>query len=135
MTNTEQTHLMRIDRHFGNVHREGPWVVPPRIEVSLAAANARLDFTEAVITAETVQLVVDLGIGSELTLIVPAGVKVVAENLDARWGEFKNQAPYDVDTPVALRVEVTGRLRAGGDLIVKAPKRNFDQRTRPDRAS
>src|SRR4051794_37287093 len=29
------TELMRIDRRFGTVVREGPWVVPRRIEVKL----------------------------------------------------------------------------------------------------
>jgi hypothetical protein len=132
---TEPGDLMRVDRRFGNVVREGPWVVPSRIEVSLAAANLRLDFTEAVITVGVVQLAVDLGLGSELTLVVQPGVHVVAENLDARWGDFKNQAPYDGNVPVFLRVEVTGRLTGGGDLVVKRPKRNFDQRTRPGRAT
>jgi hypothetical protein len=127
--------LMRIDRRFGNVVREGPWVVPKRIEVSLTAANTRLDFTEAVINVDTVQLAVDLGLGSELALVVQPGVKVVAENLDARQGDFKDQAQSGGTTPVFLRVEVSGRLRAGADLVVRRPKPNFDQRTRPDRAT
>ncbi|WP_412734621.1 DUF1707 domain-containing protein [Krasilnikovia sp. MM14-A1259] len=127
--------LMRIDRRFGNVVREGPWVVPRRIEVSIAAANVRLDFTEAVINVDTVELDVDLGLGSELALVTQPGVKVVAESLDARQGDFKNQTQDDGTTPVFLRVEVSGRLRGGGDLIVRSPKRNFDQRMRPDRAT
>jgi hypothetical protein len=126
--------LMRIDRRFGNVVREGPWVVPKRIEVKLTAANMRLDFTEAVINVDTVKLDVDLGIGSELLLVVRPGVKVVAENLDARQGDYKDRAP-DATTPVTLRVEVSGRLRAGADLIVRHPRPNFDQRTRPGRAT
>lgn len=132
---TATTDLMRIDRRFGTVVREGPWVVPRRIEVSLAAANGRLDFTEAVINVDSVQLDVDLGLGSELTLVVQPGVKVVAENLDTRQGDYKDRAPSRGDTPVFLRVEVGGRLRAGADLVVRSPKPNFDQRTRPDRAS
>jgi hypothetical protein len=133
--NTVTNDLMRIDRRFGTVVREGPWLVPRRIEVSLAAANARLDFTEAVINVDTVQLDVDLGIGSELALIVQPGIKVVAESLDARQGDFKDQVTSGGDTPVFLRVEIAGRLRGGGDLIVKSPKPNFDQRRRPDRAT
>lgn len=127
--------LMRIDRRFGNVLREGPWLVPRRIEVTLAAANVRLDFTEAVINVDTVQLVVDLGIGSELTLITQPGVKVVVEHLDAKIGQFEDRTGYDGTEPTTLRIEVTGRLRAGGDLTVRAPKKNFDQRMRPDKAT
>jgi hypothetical protein len=127
--------LMRIDRRFGTVVREGPWFVPRRIEVRLTAGNVRLDFTEAIINVDTVQLDVDLGLGSELTLVVPPGIKVVAENLDARSGDFDMRAHSDGTTPVFLRVEVSGRLHGGGDLVVRRPKRNFDQWTRPDRAT
>jgi len=129
------TDLMRIDRRFGNVVREGPWVVPRRIEVRLTAANARLDFTEAIINVDLVQLHVELGLGSELALLVQPGVKVVAEDLDTRQGDYKDRAPSGGETPVFLRVEVSGRLRAGADLVVRSRKPNFDQRTRPDRAS
>jgi uncharacterized protein DUF1707 len=132
---TATTGLMRIDRRFGNVVREGPWVVPRRIEVKLIAANVRLDFTESVINVDNVQLDVDLGLGSELTLVVQPGIKVVAESLDTRQGDYKDRAPSRGDTPVFLRVEVGGRLRAGADLVIRSPKQNFDQRTRPDRAS
>jgi hypothetical protein len=127
--------LMRIDRRFGTVVREGPWLVAGRIEVRLTAGDARLDFTEAVVNVDTVHLDVDLGLGSELTLVVPPGVKVVGENLDTRLGDFDMRAPCDDATPVFLRIEVSGRLHGGGDLVVRRPRRNFDQWTRPDRAT
>jgi hypothetical protein len=127
--------LMRIDRRFGTVVREGQWLVPRRIEVHLTAANARLDFTEAVISTEILRLDVDLGLGSELTLVVPPSIRVVAENLDARLGDFDMRAQSDGTTPVLLRIEISGRLHGGGDLVVRRPRRNFDQWTRPDRAT
>ncbi|WP_345630639.1 hypothetical protein [Rugosimonospora acidiphila] len=127
--------LMRIDRRFGTVVREGPWIVSRRIEVRLTAGNVRLDFTEAVIDVDTVHLDVDLGLGSELTLVVQPGIKVVAEDLDARLGDFDLRAQSDGATPTFLRVEVSGRLHGGGDLVVRRPRRNFDQWMRPNRAS
>ncbi|WP_345630583.1 hypothetical protein [Rugosimonospora acidiphila] len=127
--------LMRIDRRFGTVVREGPWIVSRRIEVRLTAGNVRLDFTEAVIDVDTVHLDVDLGLGSELTLVVQPGIKVVAEDLDARLGDFDVRAQSDGATPTFLRVEVSGRLHGGGDLVVRRPRRNFDQWMRPNRAS
>ncbi|GAA3289524.1 hypothetical protein Dvina_22595 [Dactylosporangium vinaceum] len=126
---------MRIDRQFGTVVREGAWLVPSQIEVRLAAANARLDFTEAVPGADTVELAVDLGLGSELTLVVPPGVKVVADDLDARQGDYEVRTKPDPSTPARLTVRVTGRLHAGGDLVVRAPKRSLDQWLRPGRAT
>ncbi|MFI5914887.1 hypothetical protein [Dactylosporangium sp. NPDC051541] len=118
MENNEQ---MRIDRQFGTVVREGAWLVPPRVEVRLAAANARLDFTAAVPTSTTVDLDVDLGLGSELTLVVPPGVKVIADDLDARQGDYEVRTMPDPNADVHLTVRVSGRLHAGGDLIVRAP--------------
>ena len=140
MTNFEaavrdKADLMRIDRRFGTVLREGPWLVPARIEVCLTAGDVRLDFTEAVVTVETVRLEVDLGIGAELTLVVRPGIQVVTEDLDARSGDVEVRTPFDGVTPVFLRVEVTGRLRVGGDLVIRGPRRNFDQWTRPDNAT
>jgi hypothetical protein len=119
------TNALNINRRFGTVVREGQWLVPTQISVTLTAANARLDFTEAVLAeagTETVQLSVDLGLGSELTLVTPPGVHVVAENLDTRMGEFDNRVAGNAGVPTHLRIEVTGRLHAGGDLKVRAPK-------------
>lgn len=132
---TATTDVMRIDRRFGTVLREGPWVVPERIEVRLALGDARLDFTEAVIGSDTLRLEVDLSIGSDLTLVVPPGVKVVIGDLVTGTGDIKVRTGPGDDTPVALRIEVCGRLRAGADLTVRGPRRNFDQWTRPSGAS
>jgi hypothetical protein len=134
-TDARPLDLMRIDRRFGTVVREGRWLVPGRIEVCLTAGNVRLDFTEAVIDAGLVRLDVDPGLGSELTLVVQPGIKVVAESLDARFGDFELRAPSDGATPVFLRVEVSGRLHGGGDLVVRRPRRNFDEWVRPGRAT
>jgi hypothetical protein len=110
---------LRIDRRFGHVVRDGRWIVPARIDVRLAAANARLDFTEALVTTDFVDLTVDLGIGSELTLIVPPGVRVVAEDLVTRLGHYDVRRRHDGFTPVSLVIRVSGRLHGGGDLVVR----------------
>ncbi|MGI5244896.1 hypothetical protein [Dactylosporangium sp. CA-139066] len=41
----------------------------------------------------------------------------------------------DDGTPVSLRVEVSGRLHGGGDLVVRRPRRNLDQWMRPGEAT
>ncbi|WP_433206390.1 hypothetical protein ACQP00_39455 [Dactylosporangium sp. CS-047395] len=110
---------LRIDRRFGNAVREGRWVVPARIDVTLAAANARLDFTEAQATTGLVDMTVDIGIGSTLTLIVPPGVRVVAEDLVTRLGHYDVRRRSAGATPVSLVIRVSGRLHGGGDLVVR----------------
>jgi hypothetical protein len=124
----------RIDRRFGTVRREGPWLVPDRIDVRLTAGNARLDFTEAVARTGTVELAVDLGLGSELTLVVPPGVGVVTEDLDTRHGDYVAHRCADT-APAHLTIRITGRLHGGGDLVVRPPRRNLDQWLRPGRAT
>src|SRR5580693_9062933 len=60
--------LVRIDQRFGDVSRTGHWVVPRRMEIRSRGADVKLDFTQAVITHDTLQLDLDLGAGSDLTL-------------------------------------------------------------------
>jgi hypothetical protein len=50
----EAKDLVKISQRFGDAARTGRWVVPRRIEIQLTAGNVKLDFTEAVITHDTV---------------------------------------------------------------------------------
>lgn len=48
--------LIRIDQRFGDVTRTGPWVVPRRMEIKLAAGDVKLDFTRALITQDSLRM-------------------------------------------------------------------------------
>ncbi|MBC3839203.1 DUF1707 domain-containing protein [Streptacidiphilus sp. 4-A2] len=114
--------LVRIEKRIGTVEWVGPWVVPRRMEIKLTVGNAKLDFSDAVVTHDRLSIDVDLGIGGDLLLTTRPGIVVVANEVIVRMGELKVRPPQqDPNVPVDLRIEVTGRLR-GGDLVVRYPR-------------
>lgn len=115
--------VVKIEKRFGTVEWVGTWVVPRRMEIRLTVGNARLDFTNAVVTHDRLSIDVNLGIGGDLLLITKPGIVVAANDVIVRsMSEIKVRPPQqDPNFPVALRVEVTGRLR-GGDLQVRYPR-------------
>lgn len=118
--------LVRIDQRFGDVSRVGQWVVPRRMEIRLTAGDVELDFTEALITQDTLHIDVELGIGGDLTLITKPGIVVDADGLTGRLGDVKIRQVTDPHAPVILRVELTGRIR-GGEIVARLPRRTFLQ--------
>lgn len=118
--------MVRIDQRFGDVTRTGHWVVPRRMEIRLTAGEVKLDFTEALITQDTLRIDVDLGIGGDLILVTRPGIVVDTDGLTGRLGEVKVRHVTDPRAPVTLRVELVGRVR-GGDVVVRLPRRTFWQ--------
>jgi hypothetical protein len=118
--------LVRIDQRFGDVSRTGRWVVPRRMEIRLTAGDVKLDFTEAVITQDTLQIDVDLGIGGDLTLVTRPGIAVDTDGLTGRLGDVKVRSVADPHAPVTLRIELAGRIRGGG-VVARLPRRTFWQ--------
>jgi hypothetical protein len=118
--------LIRIDQRFGDATRTGPWVVPRRMEIKLAAGDVKLDFTRALILQDTLRIDVDLGLGGDLTLVTRPGIVVDTDGLTGRLGEVKVPPPADPHVPVILRVELVGRVRGGG-VVARFPKRTFVQ--------
>jgi Domain of unknown function (DUF1707) len=118
--------LVKIDQRFGDVTRTGRWVVPRRMEIRLTAGDVTLDFTEAVITQNTLHIDVDLGIGGDLTLVTRPGIVVDTDGLSGRLGDVKVRDVAGPHTPVILQVELAGRVRGGG-VVARPPQRTFWQ--------
>jgi hypothetical protein len=118
--------LARIDQRFGDVTRTGRWVVPRRMEIRLTAGDVKLDFTEAVITHDTLRIDVDLGIGGDLTLVTRPGIVVDTDDLTGRLGEVKVRQVANPNARVILRVVLAGRIRGGG-IAARPPRRTFWQ--------
>jgi hypothetical protein len=117
--------VMRIQRRGGNVRQEGPWLVPKRIEIQVVGGNARLDFTDAVITEPTLH--VDAHVrGGRLLIITRPGVVVDATEVAMIGGSVAVRPATGVDAPVILTVEVSGEIR-GGNVRVRPPRRTFMQ--------
>ena len=60
----------------------------------------KLDFTEAVITQDTLHIDVDLGIGGDLTLVTRPGIVVDTDGLTGRLSEVKVRPVADPHAPV-----------------------------------
>lgn len=120
--------VVRIDHVFsGAVKRTGRWVLPRRLELAVSWCDVTLDFTEAVITQDTLQIDVAMT-GKTLTLVTGPGVEIDADGLTRIHCSFKHRPtrmPPD-GTPVRLRVELVGQ-KAYGSVVVRPPRRGFRQ--------
>jgi len=127
VTGTEVKDVVRIEQvHSGAVERVGRWVVPRRLELAVTYCEVTLDFTDAVITHDTLRI--DIGMtGKTLTLVTRPGVVVDTDGLLLVHSRVKyRQAPPNPDTPVTLRVELVGQ-KAHGRVVVRPSRRTFGQ--------
>jgi hypothetical protein len=119
--------LVRIDQRFGDVTRSGRWLVPRRMEIRLMFCDAKLDFTDALITHNTLHIDVDLRIGGNLLLVTRPGIVVDTDDLTRSSGDIKIRPAPGPDIPVVLRVQLAGQSR-GGDIIARPPRRKVSER-------
>jgi hypothetical protein len=117
--------VVRIDIRSGQVKRVDRWVVPQRMEVKVTSGHVLLDFTQAVITQPTLKLDIDVRSGHVRLLTMP-GIVVDADEVAIRSGGVRVKAPWDLDVPVQLRIEVTGRV-GSGHFVARPRYRTFWQ--------
>ncbi|MFF7471934.1 DUF1707 domain-containing protein [Streptomyces sp. NPDC008092] len=119
--------VVRIEQvHSGAVERVGRWVVPRRLELAVTYCAVTLDFTDAVITHDTLRIDVAMT-GKALTLITRPGVVVDTDGLQLVHTKVDyRQAPASPATPPTLRVELVGH-KAHGRVVVRPPRRTFAQ--------
>jgi hypothetical protein len=119
--------VVRIEQvHSGPIERAGRWVVPRRLELAVTFCEVTLDFTDAVITHDTLRLDLSM-IGKTLTLVTRPGVVVDSDGLQLVHSRVKYRQPSTgSDTPVTLRVELVGQ-KAHGSVVVRPPRRTFGQ--------
>jgi hypothetical protein len=115
--------LVQLQALNGNIHRTGPWTVPRRLEVEVRRGNAVIDFTQAVITASSLDLTVSVRSGN-LQLIVPPEVVVEVESVAVHSGNVQQRLRREPGTPVKLLITVSGSVRRG-NVIVRSPRRTF----------
>ncbi|MEU9409290.1 DUF1707 domain-containing protein [Streptomyces sp. NPDC048281] len=119
--------VVRIEQvHSGAVERAGRWVVPRRMELAVTYCAVTLDFTDAVITHDTLRIDVAMT-GKALTLITRPGIVVDTDGLHLVHTKVKyRQPPTSPAAPPALRVELVGQ-KAHGRVVVRPPRRTFGQ--------
>lgn len=72
--------VVRIDQRAGSVRREGRWVVPRRIDLRPSWCDVMLDFSDAVITQDTLRIDMNMR-GGTLLLVTGPGIVVNTESL------------------------------------------------------
>jgi hypothetical protein len=117
--------VVRIDVGSAHIKRDGPWVVPQRIEARVHSGHLKLDFTQAVITQPSLQIDADVRSG-HIVLITKPGIVVDADEIVVRNGHVRVRAPWGSGVPEVLRIEVTGKV-GSGHFIARPPHRTFWQ--------
>jgi hypothetical protein len=111
--------VMWLDQRGGSIRRADRWVVPRQLELRTSWCDVTLDFTDAVITYDTLR--VDMHVrGGSLVLVTRPGVIVDADYLRVRYTDIDIRPAADPGAPVVLRVQLAGRMRYG--QIVSRPR-------------
>jgi hypothetical protein len=119
----EPKDVVRIQCGSGSAQRNGSWVVPRRIDLSVSSGSVKLDFTEAVITRPVLKIDADVHSGS-LRLVTKPGIVVDTDDVSVRSGTAKVRTSWGSDVPTLLRVEVSGRV-GSGSIVARPPRRSF----------
>jgi hypothetical protein len=104
--------VLRIDQRYGSVQRGGRWILPRRLELRASWCDVTLDFTQAVITQDTLLVEVNMR-GGELLLVTRPGIVVDAASLIVRYTHVDIRADAEPGVPVVLRVLLNGKMRYG----------------------
>ncbi|MFI9556491.1 DUF1707 domain-containing protein [Nonomuraea endophytica] len=116
--------LVRIEQvHSGAIERTGRWVVPRRLELAVTYCAVTLDFTDAVITHDTLRIDLSMA-GKTLTLVTKPGIVVDTDGLQLVHSKVKHRR--NPEAPVTLRVELVGQ-KVHGRVVVRPPRRTFGQ--------
>lgn len=100
-----------IRGRMSNLTRRGPWQVAPTLHTNNWFSGVTLDFTEAVMSTQVVELHLD-DICSSVTLIVPAEATVDLNALDLVGASVNNKVR--TGPPIGpLHIVVHGRVRLG----------------------
>lgn len=128
LTGPEVRDVLRIERRFSAIRKAGPWTVPRRLEVVAEWCAVTLDFSQAVITHDTLRVDLDMR-GKTLTLVTRPGVVVHSDTLELTHCRMRDRQEWDPGTPVELRVELVGR-KSYGRIVVRPPRRGFGRSSR-----
>jgi len=104
--------LVRIQCASGSAKRDGPWVVPRRLEIDVGSGSVRLDFREAVIAGPELRINARVASGS-LKLVTRPGIVVNADDVMVNSGSVKVVPPSAPGAPVQLWVKVSGSVGSG----------------------
>lgn len=103
--------VLVVEQRGNKFVREGRWVVPHRIELRPRLCKVTLDFTEAVLTSDTLLIEADMHLGT-LFLVTRPGIVIDADALTLEFSKAKLLREEAGEEP-RLRIEIVGTLRHG----------------------
>ncbi len=115
--------VVRLECRSGHVSRVGRWVVPRRIEARVTSGSIKLDFTDAAIAHQSIDIDAQVRSGS-LTIITRPGIAVDTDDVAIGSGHVKVRAPWGAQVPVRLQINVSGRV-GSGHIVARPPRRSF----------
>ena len=101
--------LVRIECNTSTARRDGPWLVPKRLEVRLNLGTLTLDFSEAVLSWPSLEIDADIQTSS-LILVTGPGIFVSTDDLAIQTSTVKVASPGP-EIPVRFRIDISGRAR------------------------
>lgn len=103
---------------MSTVTRKGPWHVPPQLGIQSKMSTVTLDFTQAIMSSQVVEVSVD-DYCSTLTLIVPPEATVDLNAVETLGGSANNKVR--TGPPIGpLHIVVRGKIRFGS-ITAKHP--------------
>ena len=107
---------------LGSVTRRGVWDVPAHLVVRSTLGSAELDFTEARIPHEVVDIELEVVAGS-VDLRLPAGARVEHGDLQATLSSVENRLRGRPEAPDGPLFRIHGSVRAGS-VEIHPPSRS-----------
>jgi hypothetical protein len=112
--------VIDLESKSGNIKRSGDWAVPRRLRAVSKYGSVELDFSQAVIPHQVVEVELDLAYGSA-KIILPEGAAANVDSFQSDWGRAASDVPGR-PRPGALYVVIKGHAKYGG-LTVRYPRR------------
>lgn len=115
--------VVRLDFRGGNAAKRGRWVVPRRMEIRAIGGSVKLDFTDAVVSAPTLDIQAEVR-GGRLVLVTRPGIVVDVDDVAAHGGRVKVRTEREPKEPVHLTIKLSGEAH-GGSVVVRPPRRTW----------
>jgi hypothetical protein len=101
--------VLVVEQRGGKWTRAGRWTVPNRIELRTQLCRVTFDFTNAVITARTLRIDIDMQHG-KLVIVGAPGIVIDADGLNLVFSKTKLRSDSAAADP-RLRIELVGTLK------------------------
>jgi hypothetical protein len=107
---------------FSSLKRRGDWVVPRKLVLRPRMGSAELDFTEARIDHDVVEIEMDLA-GGSVELRLPEGASATMDQVEVIGGSIEDHRK-NIDQHGRPQFQLTGRVR-WGSLEIRGPRRKL----------